>query len=141
MAIGAVVVGAIGIIQSQSQSRKAAQRSRNDAYYNAQQEAKVTAEEVRRLEKSAAQTEGLAKARAAAGGGGGASQENYITQLEKTHTEEVDWLKEVGAYAYESHIRSGENAASQARAAGNRATIGHIGGMMGGYSQYQKYGF
>jgi len=97
----------------------------------AEAEAATTAEEVRRMTEEKKRTEALGRARAAASGVSGASTELYLDALEKSGREEIDWLKKVGATAYQARLDEGESAYLQAQS----QMWGSIGSMIPGVGQ------
>jgi hypothetical protein len=114
--ISAVVVAAIGVGYGVYSTESARSDAKDISRANAAAAAAQTAEEAKRLEAENARIESLARARASASGVGGVSSNIYLTALEKSGREEVDWLKEVGVSAYARALSEGEVAASKARA-------------------------
>jgi hypothetical protein len=104
---------------------KAGETAKEIAAKNAAAEKAATEERLRILKEENARSESSARARAAASGLSGASTELYVNALIESGRQDIDWLKQVGAYAYESALSEGETAYQQARA----AMWGNIGAM------------
>ena len=99
---------------------------------------KAEAEEMaRRAEKDASRQESLARARAAASGiGAGGSTALYMSELEKTQREEIDWIRRAGASQARLTRKEGRWAYRRGMAG---AVSTAASGVTGGYDWYQKY--
>lgn len=129
-AAGAAAVAAPTIASGAAayEDYQAAQLAKEQGKANAAAEAARTAETIRVTEEENKRAEATARARAAASGLSGASSEIYISALEESGRQDIDWLKQVGASSYDAAIAGGESAYHQATA----AMWGNIGGMASG---------
>lgn len=73
-----------------------------------------TAESVRVMTEENERAVSTARARAGASGLTGASTEMYVSALEETGREDVEWLKKVGASEYQNRVTEGRLAQAQA---------------------------
>ena len=110
------------------EQHEAAKLAKEQGQANADAAAAYTAEQVRVLTEENERTESLARATAAASGLSGASSELYISALEESGREDIDWLKQLGEFSYNAAISQGESAYHSAQA----AMWGSIGGATSG---------
>lgn len=103
---------------------------------NAQRTREETAEMVRRAEKRSKRMEGLSKARAFASGLTGESHELYLSDMERSNAEEVEWIIRSGASKAEIEARAGSLARRQATIGMITSGIQGIGSTVNWWSQY-----
>lgn len=133
--VSAIVSLVSAIYGGYSDHRRGAQAKRRSKEKQ-RMETKVTNEKVKRMEEENRRRASIARARAGASGVGGASTEVYISALEESGREEVDWLKEVGASIYAQHKMEGETAYSEAQ----QDMWGNVGqGVQAGVSLYDSW--
>lgn len=112
-------------------AKQAGEEAGKRALTAAEWEAELTGEQVRILEEENRRTVSTARARAGASGLSGASSELYISALEETGRQDVEWLKKVGSTAYNARIEEGRASQMQAES----QMWGFVGQGVSGVSQ------
>jgi len=125
-------------IYSQQEAAQAQERAAADADRLAMQNAEfieMEGERAIQLETEAQrETESTARARAAASGVGGESQDLYMTDLERKHTDALDWMRKstetqakITRYGGQMAYRSGMAGAQQTQAGAVGSGIDLVG--------------
>lgn len=117
LGLGILLAPAAASGMSAYEQHKAGKEAKKAGKRKAEAEEAYTEEQVRILTEENERRESEARARASASGLSGASSEIYISALEESGRQDIDWLKTVGASRYEAAISEGESAYSQAQAA------------------------
>ena len=144
----AAVVGAAGTYMSyKSQSeaaaaqKDAAREAQRTAEMNAMRQERETAQQAENLRAAQKKAEAASRARAAASGtAAGGSQELVMEEQQRTHAEELAWLKQSGRSQADIIRRGGQQAYATGMAQASGTKAGAYGSVIGGAQQVYGIG-